>query len=207
MVRPGLRIVLGVLLGLALLAPLCPPVGAQEAPVADGLVPYVTPSAGTFRTDPRLVPGLDILARLDSGRSLVDGLARAGVTTVVVAEPRGVWAHYAPRARRIAVDISFVGGDPRTMAALLSHEAAHVREAQENPPPVRARATANACYADEYQAITTELQVWHELFGPEGKQPADHAYEREQNTTLARHLRDPESTVRVLRAYTAICGR
>jgi hypothetical protein len=71
---------LGLWLSLALLQP------AAAHPIRQGqagadtrwLVAYSRPSGAQFQADERLVPGLDILARLDEGRPLLDALAKAG---------------------------------------------------------------------------------------------------------------------------------
>jgi hypothetical protein len=196
-------------LAVALCGGIASPAWAQGGgSSADGLVPYQTPSGGTISADARLVPGLDVLTGVDGGRELVDALARAGVTVVVAAEPRGVWAHFDPGARLVAVDRSLAGADPRTVAALLSHEAAHVQQYRGGPVGTQARATASACLADEYQAIMTELRVWQELFGPGGKAPAVHRYEREQNVELARYRQGPAAYWGgVVADYASVCGQ
>lgn len=183
------------------------PASAQDAPRLDGLVAYQTPSGAALQVDPRLAPGLDILSDLAVGRDLVDGLARRGVTVTFGAEPPRVWAHYDMAARRIVVDVSLASADPRTLAALLSHEAVHVRDAQADVEQARVRASAGACYAEEVEALRTELEVWLALFGPQGKAPAEHAYEREQNNALARYLDAPaQYWEHVTRVYARACG-
>jgi hypothetical protein len=204
------RALLGLLLAAVLCTMLSPAAGAQQTDSADGLVPYATPSAGTIRVDARLVPGLDVLGQLELGRPLVDALARGGVTVVLAAEPPGVWAHYDPGARTVTVDRSFWGADPRTLATLLSHEATHVQNHQDGGLVVQMRASgaASECYTDEYQATVTELRVWQELFGPRGKGPAEHAYEREQNRELARYLGAPDGYwARLVADYAPVCGQ
>ena len=170
---------------------LCESLWAQDAPALDGLITYTAPAGGTLRVDGRLVGGLDVLARLASGAPLVDALASGGVTVILAAEPPGVWAHYDAAARQVTIDQSFWGADPRTVAALLGHEAVHVRDANRQQTGTQARATANSCYAEEYQAVVTELRIWQELHGPGGMTAPTHAYEREQNWELARYLQAP----------------
>jgi hypothetical protein len=184
------------------------PALAQDTFAVDRLVPYATPGGLHVRVDARLVPGLDVLRQLEVGRELVDALGQAGVTVRFGAEPRGVWAHYDSAARLIVVDESLAAADPRTLAALLSHEAVHARQTQAGAQGIAARATAGmgTCYADEIQAVDLELQVWQALMGPQGKQPADHAYEREENAALARYLAAPaQFWERLTATYARVC--
>jgi hypothetical protein len=122
-------------------------------------------------------------------------------------ERSGVWAHYDADARVMVVAVSLAGADPRTLAALISHEAVHARDTQAGQGQAPTRATGGACFAGEAEAMRTELAVWQELFGPQGKAPAEHAYEREQNTALARYLSAPDRYWdRVATAYARVCG-
>jgi hypothetical protein len=96
---------------------------AQDASVVDRLVPYTAPGGLLLRVDARLVPSLEILRQLEVGRELLDALGQGGIAVRLAPEPRGVWAHYDSAARLIVVDESLASADPRTLAALLSHEA------------------------------------------------------------------------------------
>jgi hypothetical protein len=150
---------------------------------------------------------LDVLRQFEDGRGLLDALAQGGVTVTLAAEPPRVWAHYDTAARQVVIDHSLAGADPRTVAGLLSHEAVHVRDTQVGQGQSPARATGGGCYAEEVAAMQTELQVWQTLFGAQGKVPAEHAYEREQNTALARYLSAPDRYWDMLAAtYARVCG-
>jgi hypothetical protein len=105
------------------------------------------------------------------------------------------------------INQSLAEGDPRTIAALLSHEAVHVRDAQVGQGQAPTRASGGGCYAEELAAMRTELTVWQELFGPGGKASAEHAYEREENTALARYLSAPDRYWdQVAASYARVCG-
>lgn len=173
------------------------------------LVPYTTPSGDTARVDARATPALDVLAQLDAGRSLVDTLAR-GVVVFVMDEPNAVWAHYDGDARVIGVDTSLADVDPRTLAALLAHEATHALDDLDGLVSQSARrlGASGACYEDEYRASVAELNVWQQLYGSGGRQPARHPYERQTNSDLARFQRTPERyAARLVSEYTSECGR
>jgi hypothetical protein len=202
------RLFFSFLMVATLFSMLASPAAAQDSRAPDRLVPYQTPGGLFLRLDPRLVPGLDVLRQFEIGRELVEVLAQGEMTLVVRAEPRGVWAHHDPAARVIVVDESLGRADPRTLAALLSHEAVHVRQTAAGADRPAARATAASCYAEEIEALHTELQVWQELFGPQGKAPAEHAYEREQNAALAQYLATPARYWdRLAATYARVCGQ
>jgi endonuclease YncB( thermonuclease family) len=178
--------------------------------VLNWLVPYTTPGGLMVTVDARLVPALDLLAQLEIGRPLVDALGRGNVTVFLMAEPADVWAHYDSTARVIGIDLSLAGADPRTLAALLSHEATHALSDQDGwlRQQERQVGEVGACYLDEYRASVTELQVWLQLYGVYGKVPAVHPYEQQENLELARYLRAPDRyAARVLRAYAHECAR
>jgi len=178
--------------------------------VLNALTTYTTPTAGTFRVDASLVPAINTLAQLDVGRSLVDGLARGGVTVFVMAEPEGIWAHYDTQAKVIGIDRSLLGTDPRTLATILSHEATHALDDQSGMVTQAAQqlGQSGACYADEYQATVTEVQVWQQFWGPQGRPQAQHPYERQENRELARYLRSPQGfAARLVAEYGFECGR
>jgi hypothetical protein len=203
----SVRMLRGLLLVAALSLSLAAPAWAQSAAQTDGLATYTTPSGATVRVDARLVAGLDVLRQLAAGRELLEALGRGGVSVAMAPEPLGVWAHYDADARLMIVDVSLAGADPRTLAALISHEAVHARDTQAGQRQAPTRATGGACFAGEAEAMRTELAVWQELFGPQGKAPAEHAYEREQNTALARNLSAPDRYWdRVAAAYARVCG-
>ena len=201
----------GVLFGLLLASLLSPmgasPAWAQSPPQGNGLTVYVSPSGATVRVDARLVPSLDVLRQLEEGRRLLDALAQGGVTARLATEPPRVWAHFDTDAREIVINESLAGADSRTIATLISHEAVHVQNTQTGQGQTPARATGGGCYAEEVAAMRTELAVWQELFGPGGKVPAEHAYEREENTALARYLSAPDRYWdQVAATYARVCG-
>ena len=143
-------------------------------------------------------------------RTLLDGLARGGVIVFVMAEPEGIWAHYDNQAKVIGLDRSLLGTDPRTLATILSHEATHalsdlsgmVTQAEQQV------GVSGACYADEYQATLTEVQVWQQFWGSQGRPYAQHPYERQENRELARYLRSPQGfAARLVAEYGFECGR
>jgi hypothetical protein len=178
--------------------------------VLNALTPYSAPSGGTVTVDGRLIPALNALAQLDVGRPLLDGLAQGNVLLFIMAEPQGIWGHYDGTSHVIGVDRSLAGADPRTLATLLAHEAAH---ALDDTAGMVAQMTqragdSGACYADEYQATVTEMQVWQQFFGSQGKPPPLSAFERQENADLARYLRAPQGfTARLMAQYTSECGR
>jgi len=177
--------------------------------VLASLTQYTTPNGSTATVDARAAPGLDVLAQLDVGRPLVDVLAR-GVPVFVMDEPNSVWAHYDGDARVIGVDTSLAGADPRTLAALLAHEATHAQDDLDGLVGQSARRVGNsgACYEDEYRASVTELNVWQQLYGPSGRQPAQNRYERQTNADLLRYQRTPDRyAARLVAEYTSECAR
>ncbi len=178
--------------------------------VLNALTTYATPTAGTIRVDANLVPALNTLAQLDVGRTLVDGLAQGGVTVFVMVEPDGIWAHYDSQAKVIGVDRSLVGTDPRTLATILAHESTHALDDRSGmvTQATQQVGESGACYADEYQATVTEVQVWQQFWGPQGKPYAQHPYERQENRELTRYLRSPQGfAARLVAEYTPECGR
>jgi len=178
--------------------------------VLNALTPYTAPSGGTVTVDGRLIPALNALAQLDVGRPLIDGLANANVVLFIMAEPQGIWGHYDSAARVIGVDRSLAGADPRSIATLLAHEATHALDDSAGMVAQTAQQVGDsgACYADEYQATVTEMQVWQQFFGPQGKPPPLTAFERQENADLMRYLRAPQGfAARLMAQYTSECGR
>ncbi|HLH22596.1 MAG TPA: hypothetical protein VK066_08740 [Chloroflexota bacterium] len=157
--------------------------------VRDHMVSYTTPNGGEIQVDRRLLPALDLLGSLDIGRPLVNDLARAGVPVFMAPERPEVeaWAHFDPRARDIWVHTSLVGGDPRTVAVVLAHEATHSQDLLEgriDGQRITTDAQAQACFDTEIHAFSNQLAIWSELFGDEGKTPELHRIERENNILL-----------------------
>jgi hypothetical protein len=178
--------------------------------VLNALTPYIAPAGGTVTVDGRLIPALNALAQLEVGRPLIDGLAQGNVVLFVMAEPQGIWGHYDSAARVIGVERSLAGADPRSLATLLAHEATHALDDLAGMVTQTAQQVGDsgACYADEYQATVTEMQVWQQFFGPQGKPPPLSAFERQENADLGRYLRAPQGfAARLMAQYTSECGR
>jgi len=178
--------------------------------VLSRLAAYRAPGGDTFTIDIRLAPAFDVLAQTDLGRPLVDSLARGGVRVFALAEAEGIWAHYDTVAQVIGIDSSLLGSDPRTIATLLSHEATHAQDYLEGTMDrdVQRLGSGRACFADEYRASLTELQVWQQLYGPMGMASPLHPYERQENRDLARYLQSPDRyAARLASQYAGECAR
>jgi endonuclease YncB( thermonuclease family) len=178
--------------------------------VLSRLAAYRAPGGGTFTVDIRLAPAFDVLAQMDIGRPLVDALARGGVTLFALAEADGIWAHYDTVAQVIGIDSSLLGSDARTIATLLSHEATHAQDFLEGTVDrdTQRLGSGRACFADEYRASLTELQVWQQLYGPTGMASPLHPYERQENRDLVRYLQSPDRyAARLASQYAGECAR
>jgi hypothetical protein len=158
---------------------------------AQQLVPFRAPDGGTVRVDPGLVPAMTVLAQLDVGRPLLSALARGNV--YVEYDNLDEWAHYELSTRAIRIDESLQGADPRAVAALLAHEASHAQTDVEGigDREEQTLGELTACVENEHRATVTELNVWLQLFGPAGKQPAANDYEEQVNGQLADYLASP----------------
>jgi hypothetical protein len=99
---------------------------AFALPLAE-VVPVALPGGATLLAEAALASGLILLAQLDDGRPLVAALAQGGVHIEVGTPPLLGWGEYQNDRRAILVHPSLVGADPRTLAALLAHEATHAQ--------------------------------------------------------------------------------
>jgi len=158
---------------------------------AQQLAPFRAPDGGIVLADPGLVPALTVLAQVDIGRPLLSALARGNVHLEY--DDLDEWAHYELSTRTIRIDESLQDADPRAVAALLAHEAshaqAHVDGIGDREEQILGELTA--CVEDEHRATVTELNVWLQLFGRSGKQPAANDYEEQVNAQLADYLASP----------------
>jgi hypothetical protein len=154
------------------------------------LLPYTAPSGVPLQVDRRLVTALDALVSVSEGAQLVNGLAASGTVVLYAALPLDEGAaSYDLRADVIALHPDLIGADPRTLAALLAHEAQHAwdeysgRTADEE----QRLGLVGACVAGEERATRVELEVWARLVGPEGKAPPENGYEETVNAALAEY--------------------
>jgi hypothetical protein len=167
-----------------------PPRQALSAPsaAAQWLSPFAVPGGGIIHAEPALHPALAILAGLDVGPALLAALAHDDV--FVEFDDLDEWAHYSPPARAIRIDATLENADPRSLAALLAHEASHARADLDGTTRAEQRSlgAVEACVEGEHRATLTELHVWQVLFGPRGKSPPQNGYERLVNAQLAAYL-------------------
>jgi len=206
-----LSALLGLWLSLALLQPATAHPTAQTQSDADTrwLVAYTGPSGGEFQADERLIPGLDILARLDEGRPLLDALAQGRVLVIFAADDLGdEYAYYDDTLRLIAIDPGLREIDPRALAALLAREASHALRDLDGSVKIDSitRGEIEACIRDEITATRAEMETFHQLVGTEGLGSARHRYEFQLNRDLAESLGAAAAFVqRVRRDATSQC--
>jgi hypothetical protein len=104
-------------LSLALLQPVAAHPMQQAGADARRLVAYTSPSGAQFQGDERLIPGLDILARLDEGRPLLNALAQGRVLIIFAADELDeMYGYYDDTLRLIAIDPGLREIDPRALA-------------------------------------------------------------------------------------------
>jgi hypothetical protein len=174
------------------------------------LIAYQSADGETLQVDPRLVPALHTLAQLEEGRTLVQALARAAAVVLLTVRPlERAYGYYDSDARMVALDVTLQDADPRVVAALLGHEASHaagdVRGLYEQERWTLG--ALGACTASQVRALLTEVRIWHELFGADGKEAADRPYELEMNQRLARWLSSPDRFESVERAEALLYCR
>jgi hypothetical protein len=189
--------VLPALLGLWLTFSVASPQPAAARPLPQAgaetrwLVAYTSPGGAQFQVDERLVPALDLLARLDEGRFLLDAPAQGRVLVIFAADDLDeMYSSYDETLRLIAIDPGLREIDPRALAPLLAHEASHARRDLEGTVKTDAitRGEVEACIRDEIAATRAELEVFHRLVGPEGLTAARHPYEVQLDDDLAESL-------------------
>jgi hypothetical protein len=195
---------LGLWLTLAVLQPVAAhPVGQGQAGAdTRWLVAYTSPSGGQFQADERLIPTLDILARLDEGRPLLDALAQGRVLVIFAADDLDeMYAYYDDTLRLVAIDPGLREIDPRALAALLAHEASHALRDLDGSVKADTitRGEIEACIRDEIAATRAEMEVFHRLVGTEGLSAARHPYELQLNDDLAESLEAAAQFVRRVR--------
>jgi hypothetical protein len=176
-----------------------------------------TPTAWNIPADPALARALGVLAGVDEGRALLQALADGGVRLVVAVavapEVDGSnerLAEYRLTTRMIVLSPLVRGMEPATVAALLAHEASHVRDYASGTLAREQEALGSvaACYTGEVRATLTELYVWQAIHGPMGRLRPSNEYEAFLDEALAGYYRDPEGYLAVVRAlYAPLCER
>jgi hypothetical protein len=205
----ALPVLLGLWLSLTLFQPVVAyPIGQAGADTR-WLVAYTSPSGAQFQVDERLVPALDLLARLDDGRPLLDALAQGHVLVLFAADELDeMYGYYDDTLRLIVIDPGLRTIDARALAALLAREASHALRDLDGTVKTDTitRGEVEACIRDEIAATRAEMEVWHRLMGQERLSPARHPYEVQLNDDLAESLQTPEQFVQqVRRAAIAQC--
>jgi hypothetical protein len=205
----GLAALLGVWLTVFTLLPAAASTINQTGADTRWLVAYTSPSGGQFQADERLVPGLDILARLDEGRPLLDALAQGRVLVIFAADELvDEYAYYDDTLRLIAIDPGLREIDARALAALLAREASHALRDLDGSvkTDIITRGEVEACIRDQIAATRAEMETFHRLVGTEGLGSARHRYEIQLNDDLVESLGAAEEFVqRVRRDATGQC--
>src|SRR5207248_7313399 len=111
------------------------------------------------------MPVLDLLATLDSGAELLDDLAEGSILVVLGSRPfEELRALYDADAGAVVIDPALLVADPRTLAALLAHEAMHAHDDlygdQDDADGRLGR--VRGCVLGELRARLAELQVWQQ---------------------------------------------
>ena len=188
------RSVPALALALAVLTTVLTPLGAA----ADEMLSpndAVAPSVGS---------ALDLLAVSPSATALRQELDDNGVAIVFVPMAPGLYARYSVVRHTIEIDDRWQDADPRTLAAVISHEAVHAHDAVSG---YLASGGASACIDSEIRAFTMSAQVWTEEFGPGGKPDPANDLERQLNLITQQERRDPAGLEALIRqAYVDQCG-
>ena len=182
-------------LALALLASLTTPLAAaaddMQSPDA-----AISPSVGS---------ALDLLTSSPSAASLRQELDDNGIAIRFVTMNPGQYARYSVGSHTIEIDSRWQDADPRTLAAVIAHEAVHAHDAVSG---YLASGGASACIDSEVRAFATSAQVWTEEFGPGGKPDPGNDLERQLNLVAQQEERDPAGLEALIRqAYVDQCGQ
>ena len=131
-----------------------PPAGRSTAPPDRDTAAFV---------DDALGQPLDLLAANAAGHELAAALRSAGVQVSFEEVP--AIALFTPIRLSVAINSSWRGADPKTLAAVLAHEASHLADYLGG---VDMR-SPTGCYRTEYAAFEAQAQVWRAFYGPDGK--------------------------------------
>lgn len=176
-----------------------PALQAVEAPSLPA-----SPSRPLSKVDPALIPVLDALSEIgwDWVRQL---LAEKGTALEYQEMAPAYRAYFYPPENRIAVNRSLDGADHRVLAAVVAHEAAHVRDYAADP---LAFATKSGCLATETHAMEEEMVVWRAFFGPGGHPQPSSPVESWLNTGLREYSSSGRGFYNwVLQTYTPSCSK
>ena len=189
------RLLPALAFAIGMLASLVTPLGAaaddMQAPDA-----AIAPSASS---------ALDLLATSPSATSLRQELIDNGIPIVFVPMTPGLYARYSVVRHTIEIDDRWQNADPRTLAAVIAHEAVHAHDAVSG---YLASGGASACIDSEVRAFTMSAHVWVEEFGPGGKSDASGELERQLNLIAQQEQRDPAGLEALIRqAYVDQCGQ
>ncbi len=188
------RLLPALALALALLANVAMPLGAaaDDLQVPDDALP------------PSVTSALDLLAASPSASSLRQELDDNGIAIRFVTMAPGLYARYSVLRHTIEIDSQWQDADPRTLAAVISHEAVHAHDAVSG---YLASGGASACIDSEVRAFTMSAEVWMEEFGPTGKPDAANDLERQLNLIAQQEQRNPAGLEALIRqAYVDQCG-
>jgi hypothetical protein len=173
-----------------------------------GMVPAAstTPwAAGSMeaRVDPELRVRVGLLADLPVGRPLYDLAVRQPIAIVWAPMPSEIVALYSAQRRWLAVNVRWHDADPKSVAALLSHELSHLRDFLNN----RLAPTLESCLQTEQAAFETQAAVWGAFYGKAGKPTESSEIDRQNNFLLWQLQRDPDAfAARIASAYQQDCG-
>lgn len=169
-----------------------PPAGRVTAPPIRGASSFV---------DDALSQPLDLLAANPAGRDLAAALRSAGVQVSFEEVP--AIALFTPSRLNVAVNPSWRGADPKTLAAVLAHEASHLADYLRGADM---RSSAG-CYRTEYAAFEAQAQVWRGFYGPDGKAQPTTVLDMELNRILMEMTQNPQGFATSIAAtYSRECG-
>ena len=154
--------------------------------------------------NPAVAQALDLVASTSASADLPAVLADHDVSIRFVGMAPNIYARYSVARRAIEIDSRWTDMDPRTLAAVIAHEATHARDAVNG---YLASGGATACIDSEIRAFRVSAEVWLALFGPSGKADAQGELERQMNLIADRYARDPQGLDALVRqAYVDQCS-
>jgi len=147
---------------------------------------------------------LDIISSVPESADLPGVLADHGVTIHFVAMAPNIYARYSVARHVIEIDSRWTDATPETLAAVISHEATHAKDAVNGYLSTGGEA---ACIDSEIRAFRTSAEVWIGLYGTAGKPMPQGDLERQMNLIADRFARDPDGLDALVRqAYVDQCS-
>jgi hypothetical protein len=159
--------------------------------------------AGCLRVDPRLLQTVEVLAGVESGRSLLSTAADFGVS-ILRGPLFGVLGQYSALTRTVRVSSSLDDQSDWERATVVAHELQHA--ADHSAGKLLSERGSISCLEHEQDAFSREAEVWNTLWQGNLPEPRDRI-QRDLNQSV-KDANDPQAQQRTLaHLYADDCVR